>query len=136
LLGDTDCTDFERALATNVLGPFRLTKALLGALTAAARENGAAAVVNISSDAAASAYAGWGAYGTSKAALLHLTRIWNEEMAAEGVHFVSLDPGDMDTPMHALAVPDSDPAVLKRPETAACEVADAALAILAQGDRQ
>ncbi len=136
LLGDTDCTDFERALATNVLGPFRLTKALLGALTAAARENGAAAVVNISSDAAASAYAGWGAYGTSKAALLHLTRIWNEEMAPEGVHFVSLDPGDMDTPMHALAVPGSDPAVLKRPETAAREVADAALAILARGDRQ
>src|SRR5712691_8314850 len=37
LLGDTDCEDFERALATNVLGPFRLTKALLGALAASAR---------------------------------------------------------------------------------------------------
>lgn len=132
LLGDTDCMDFERALVTNVLGPFRLTKALLGALTASARENGAAVVLNISSDAAVNAYPGWGAYGTSKAALLHLTRIWNEELALEGVHFVSVDPGDMDTPMHALAVPDGDQAALKRPETAAREVADAITATLAR----
>lgn len=132
LLGDTDCMDFERALATNVLGPFRLTKALLGALAASARENGAAVVLNISSDAATNAYPGWGAYGTSKAALLHLTRIWNEELEPKGVHFVSLDPGDMDTPMHALAVPDGNPAALKRPETAAREVADAIVAALAR----
>ena len=32
LLGDTECEDLEQALATNLLGPFRLTKALLGAL--------------------------------------------------------------------------------------------------------
>ena len=37
-LADTDCEDFEQALATNVLGPFRLTKALLGSLAASARE--------------------------------------------------------------------------------------------------
>src|SRR5206468_7727189 len=37
-LADTECEDFEAALATNVLGPFRLTKALLGALSASARE--------------------------------------------------------------------------------------------------
>jgi|SRR5580658_2131980 NAD(P)-dependent dehydrogenase (short-subunit alcohol dehydrogenase family) len=132
LLGDTDCMDFERALATNVLGPFRLTKALLGALTASAREGGAAVVLNISSDAAINAYPGWGAYGASKAALFHLTRIWNEELAPEGVRFVSLDPGDMDTPMHALAVPDGNPAALKQPETAAREVADAIEAALAR----
>ena len=52
LLGDTTCEDFARALDTNVLGPFRLTKALLGALAASAREGSGAVVVNISSDAA------------------------------------------------------------------------------------
>jgi len=123
LLGDTACEDFERALATNVLGPFRLTKALLGALAASAREGRGAVVLNISSDAAMNAYPGWGAYGASKAALHHLTRIWNEELAAEGIHFLSRDPGDMDTPMHALAVPGADPATLKRPEVAARELA-------------
>ena len=125
LLGDTPCEHLERALATNVLGPFRLTKALLGALTASAREGRGAVVLNISSDAAVNAYPRWGAYGASKAALHHLTRIWNEELAAQGVHFLSLDPGDMDTPMHALAVPEADPATLKRPEVAAHELADA-----------
>jgi NAD(P)-dependent dehydrogenase (short-subunit alcohol dehydrogenase family) len=125
LLGDTDCEAFELALATNVLGPFRLTKALLGALATSAREGRGSVVLNISSDAAANAYPRWGAYGASKAALGHMSRIWNEELAGEGIRFLSLDPGDMDTPLHALAVPDADPATLKQPETAAHELADA-----------
>jgi NAD(P)-dependent dehydrogenase (short-subunit alcohol dehydrogenase family) len=125
LLGDTECEDFERALVTNVLGPFRLTKALLGSLAASAREKRGSVVLNISSDAAVNAYPGWGAYGSSKAALAHLTRIWNEEMAAQGVKFLALDPGDMDTPMHALALPDTDRATLRQPSAAARELADA-----------
>jgi NAD(P)-dependent dehydrogenase (short-subunit alcohol dehydrogenase family) len=123
LLGDTDCEDLEHALATNLLGPFRLTKALLGALGASAREGRGSVVVNISSDAAANPYPRWGAYGASKAALHHLTRIWNEELSPEGISFLSIDPGDMDTPLHAIAVPGSDPASLKAPEDAAREIA-------------
>jgi NAD(P)-dependent dehydrogenase (short-subunit alcohol dehydrogenase family) len=130
LLADTECEDLELALATNVLGPFRLTKALLGALAASAREGRGSVVLNISSDAAVHAYPQWGAYGASKAALGHMSRIWDEELAGEGVRFLSLDPGDMDTPLHTLAVPDADPATLKRPETAARELADAIAAAL------
>ena len=124
LLADTECEDFELALATNVLGPFRLTRSLLGALAATARERGSAVVLNVSSDAAVNAYATWGAYDASKAALAHLTRIWNEEMIGEGVRFLNVDPGDMDTSLHALAVPDADRSTLKRPEEAAREMAD------------
>ena len=130
LLADTECEDFERALATNVLGPFRLTKALLGALSSSAREGRGSVVLNVSSDAAVNPYAQWGAYGASKAALHHMSRIWSEELAAEGVRFLSLDPGDMDTPLHALALPDADPATLKRPEAAAHELADVIAAAL------
>jgi len=130
-LGDTDCEDLELALATNLGGPFRLTKALLGALAASAREGRGAVVLNVSSDAAINAYPGWGAYGASKAALHHLSRIWQEEFATQGVRFLSLDPGDMDTPLHALAVPDADRATLKRPETAARELIDAVIVSLA-----
>jgi NAD(P)-dependent dehydrogenase (short-subunit alcohol dehydrogenase family) len=130
LLGDTECEDLELALATNVLGPFRLTKALLGSLTASARAGRGSAVLNVSSDAAINAYPRWGAYGTSKAALNHLSRIWHEELAGEGVHFLSVDPGDMDTPLHALAVPDADRTTLKAPETAARELADAIRSVL------
>lgn len=135
LLADTECEDLERALATNLLGPFRLTKALLGALSSSAREGRGAVVVNVSSDAATNAYPRWGAYGVSKAALRHLTRIWNEELTAEGIPVMSLDPGDMDTPMHALAVPDADRTELKRPETAAREFADAVGKLLASMNR-
>jgi NAD(P)-dependent dehydrogenase (short-subunit alcohol dehydrogenase family) len=132
LLADTECEDFERAFATNVLGPFRLTKALLGSLAASAREGRRAAVVNVSSDAAVNAYPRWGAYSASKAALLHLSRIWNEELDLEGVRVLSIDPGDMDTPLHAAAVPDADRSTLKRPETAARELADAVAAVLSR----
>jgi NAD(P)-dependent dehydrogenase (short-subunit alcohol dehydrogenase family) len=130
MLSDTECEDLERAFATNVLGPFRLTKALMGALAASAREGRGAVVLNVSSDAAVNAYPGWGAYGASKAALNQLSRVWGEEHAADGVGFLSLDPGDMDTPMHAAAVPDADPSTLKRPGQAARELADAVASAL------
>jgi len=123
-LADTECEDLERALATNVLGPFRLTRVLLGTLAASAHEGGTPLVLNISSDAAVTAYPGWGAYGASKAALQHLSRIWNEELASEGIRVLSVDPGDMDTPLHALAVPDADRSQLKSPDTAAAEILD------------
>jgi len=131
LLADTECEDLERAIAANVLGPFRLTKALLGALALSAREGRGAVVLNVSSDAAINPYPRWGAYGMSKAALHHMSRIWNEELRAEGIAFLSLDPGDMDTPLHAMAVPDPDRSQLKRPETAARELADAIDQLLA-----
>src|SRR5262245_9582779 len=130
LLGDTDCEALERALATNLLGPFRLTKAVLGALAASAREGRGAVVLNVSSDAAVSAYPRWGAYGASKAALRHMSAIWDAELAADGVRFLTIDPGDMDTPLHAAAVPNADPNVLKRPEDAARELAVAIAAAL------
>jgi len=122
LLADTDCEDLEAALATNLVGPFRLSKALLGALLASAREGRPARIVNITSDAAVNAYAGWGAYGASKAALAHLGRIWDAELQEHGVRVLSFDPGDMDTPLHALALPDADPAALKRPADSAREL--------------
>src|SRR4030095_15290844 len=49
LLADTECEDFELALATNLVGPFRLTKALLGPLAASARDGSAPLVVHIMS---------------------------------------------------------------------------------------
>ena len=121
-LADTNCEDLEFALKTNLLGPFRLTKALLGSLAASAREGRRPLVLNISSDAAINAYPLWGAYGASKAALHHLSHIWDQELAAQGIRVLSLDPGDMDTPLHALAIPNADPSTLKTPDSAAQEL--------------
>jgi NAD(P)-dependent dehydrogenase (short-subunit alcohol dehydrogenase family) len=132
-LADTECEDLEAALATNLLGPFRLTKALLGALAASAREGRGAVVLNVSSDAALNAYPGWGAYGASKAALHHLSRTWHAELKGLGVQVLSADPGDMDTALHAAAVPDADPAGLKPPAQAAAELSALIAAALPLG---
>ena len=134
LLADTECEQLELALATNLMGPFRLTRALLGALSASARQGRGAVILNLTSDAAFNPYPQWGAYGASKAALLHLSRIWDAELAGEGVRVLARDPGDMDTELHAIALPDSDRTNLKRPETAARELADAIAATLPNSD--
>jgi NAD(P)-dependent dehydrogenase (short-subunit alcohol dehydrogenase family) len=103
---------------------------LFGALAASARNGRGAVVINISSDAAITPYSGWGAYGASKAALRHLTAIWAEEAKSEGISFLSVDPGDMDTPLHALAVPDADRTTLKPPDGAALEIIGTLIAAL------
>jgi NAD(P)-dependent dehydrogenase (short-subunit alcohol dehydrogenase family) len=122
LLSDTECEELERALAVNVVGPFRLTKAIAGAMAL----SGGGLIVHVSSDAAQAAYPAWGAYGASKAAFDHLARIWAEELAPVGVRFVSIDPGDMDTALHREAVPDADRSQLQDPD----EVAGRFLALL------
>ena len=119
LLADTACEELERVLAVNVVGPFRLTKALAGPMLL--RQRGL--VVHVSSDAAVAAYPRWGAYGASKAALDHLARTWAAELDGTGVRFFGVDPGEMDTAMHAAAMPDADRRSLARPEEVACKLA-------------
>ena len=124
LLMDTECEDLEQVLATNLVGPFRLSKALLPSMLM--QEKGT--VINISSDAAVSAYPQWGSYSISKAAIDHMSRIWHEELAEHGIRFFAIDPGDMHTPMHMDAIPDADPADLYNP----ADVADRLLAFLSR----
>jgi NAD(P)-dependent dehydrogenase (short-subunit alcohol dehydrogenase family) len=116
LLLDTDCEDFQRVLDVNLVGPFRLTKALAGPMALAQR----GLVLFISSDAAVSAYPGWGAYGISKAAQDHLARSFASEL--DPVRFFAVDPGEMDTKMHADALPEADRASLARPADVAARL--------------
>jgi NAD(P)-dependent dehydrogenase (short-subunit alcohol dehydrogenase family) len=120
LLADTACEDLQRVLDVNLVGPFRLTKALLGPMLL----RGRGLIVHLSSDAAVEAYPRWGAYGAAKAALDHLARIWAAELTGTGVRFLGIDPGEMDTAMHAAAVPDADRSALARPAEVAVAVAD------------
>jgi len=115
LLLDTDCEDLERALEVNLVGPFRLAKVLAGHMVL----RGAGLVLSITSDASVQAYPEWGAYSISKAALDHMNRLFAAELRETGVQFLSVDPGDMDTAMHAAAIPDADRSQLQKPEDAA-----------------
>lgn len=120
LLLDTECEDFSHVLETNLVGPFRLSKAVAGSM--ALRKTGT--IVHISSDASVNAYERWGAYSVSKAALDHLARLWAAELAGRGVRVLSVDPGEMDTEMHRRALPDADSATLARPEAVAARIVE------------
>jgi NAD(P)-dependent dehydrogenase (short-subunit alcohol dehydrogenase family) len=130
---DTDCEALEEALAVNVLGPFRLAKLLVGPMIL----RGRGLVVNVTSDASVAAYPGWGAYGASKAALDHLGRILGAELEGTGVQVVTVDPGEMNTRMHADALPGADPATLLDPDVVAARLVRmiAAAPALANGAR-
>lgn len=125
LLLDTACEDLARVLEVNLVGPFRLTKALSGPMLVG--QGGL--VLFISSDAAVSAYARWGAYGISKAAQDHLARSLAAELDPM-VRAFAIDPGEMDTEMHALAMPEADRSTLARPR----DVADAIVRIIEGAD--
>jgi len=119
-LAETECEDLSAVLEANLVGPFRLTKAVVGSMVL----RGAGLVLGVSSDAAVTGYPGWGAYGVSKAGLDHLARTWAAELAGTGVHFLSVDPGEMDTLMHAQAMPEADRSALADPRAVAGRIAD------------
>jgi NAD(P)-dependent dehydrogenase (short-subunit alcohol dehydrogenase family) len=123
---DTDCEELARVLDVNLVGPFRLTKAIAGGMAV----RGRGLVVHVTSDAAVSAYPTWGAYGVSKAALDHLGRVWAAEMDGTGVRFLTVDPGEMDTTMHAAAMPDAERAALADPR----EVADCIVSMVRRAE--
>jgi NAD(P)-dependent dehydrogenase (short-subunit alcohol dehydrogenase family) len=118
LLLDTECEDLATVLETNLIGPFRLTKVLAGAMAI----RGAGVIVHVSSDAAIEPYPRWGAYGVSKAAQDHLSKILAAELDGTGVRVLAVDPGEMDTVMHAAAVPEADRATLQAPASVATRI--------------
>jgi NAD(P)-dependent dehydrogenase (short-subunit alcohol dehydrogenase family) len=98
-----DIPRFGRLFPVNVGAPMVLTQLAVPLLT----EHGGL-IVNITSDAATAAYAGWGPYGATKAALELLTRTLAVELRERGVTVVLVDPGDMRTRMHQEAFPGED----------------------------
>jgi short-subunit dehydrogenase len=115
MLLDTDCEALEAALEVNVVGPLRLTKLVVPSMVL----RGEGLVVNVTSDAAVEAYPGWGAYGSTKAALEQMGRIFGAELESTGVRVITVDPGEMNTRMHADAMPDADPSSLLSPDVVA-----------------
>jgi NAD(P)-dependent dehydrogenase (short-subunit alcohol dehydrogenase family) len=85
---------------TNVIAPLAVLQAVQDRLKPDAR------IINITSDAGVNAYPGWGGYGSSKAALEHLSAILAAEKPGWRVYWV--DPGDMRTQMHQEAFPGED----------------------------
>ena len=96
--------DLARTYEVNVIAPLELVAELLSAL----RRSPAPLIVNISSDAATGGYPGWGPYGATKAALDLVSKTLAEELAADGVSVVAVDPGDLRTTLHQAAFAGED----------------------------
>lgn len=109
-LDDVGPDVLARTYAVNVIAPITLATAVLPHLAPGAT------VLNITSDAAAEAYEGWGVYGSSKAALEHAGRV----LAAEHpeLRVLAVDPGDLRTEMHQDAFPGEDISDRPPPEAA------------------
>ena len=100
----------EDVYRVNTIAPLALIQLLLPALVASR-----GAIVDISSDAAVEAYAGWGGYGSSKAALDQITAVLAAEQPAIRVY--GFDPGDMRTQMQQEAFPGEDISDRAEPES-------------------
>jgi NAD(P)-dependent dehydrogenase (short-subunit alcohol dehydrogenase family) len=101
--------ELERVYRANALAPLALIQLALPRIPPGGR------IVNVTSDAAAEAYPGWGGYGSAKAALERLTAVLAAERPELRVYAV--DPGDMRTRMHQEAFPGED--ISDRPPPAA-----------------
>ena len=99
-LADYPLLELHRVYEVNVVAPLALIQAALPRLAPGA------AVLNVTSDAAVEPYAGWGGYGSSKAALEQLSAILAAEHPELRVYAV--DPGDMRTRMQQEAFPGED----------------------------
>jgi NAD(P)-dependent dehydrogenase (short-subunit alcohol dehydrogenase family) len=108
-LADYPPDALRAAFEVNVIAPVALTQLALPLLRASG-----GAVLNITSDAAVEAYAGWGGYGAAKAALEQASNVLAAEELAVRVWWA--DPGDLRTDMHQLAFPGED--ISDRPEPA------------------
>jgi len=106
-LADYPPDELRAAFEVNVVAPVALTQLALPLLRASG-----GAVLNITSDAAVEAYAGWGGYGAAKAALEQASSVLAAEEPVLRVWWA--DPGDLRTDMHQLAFPGED--ISDRPE--------------------
>ena len=90
----------EDVYRANLIAPLGILQAVREQLRDGAR------IINVTSDAGREAYEGWGGYGSSKAALEHLSAILAAENPDLLIYWV--DPGDMQTQMHQEAFPGED----------------------------
>lgn len=104
LLLDYPEEEFAEVLQVNVVSPFYVTRRVIPGML----ERNEGSIINVTSEAGHVGFAGWGAYGISKFAVEGLTYTWADELSDTNVQVNMVDPGEMDTEMHQLAVPNCD----------------------------
>jgi NAD(P)-dependent dehydrogenase (short-subunit alcohol dehydrogenase family) len=101
VLEDYPLDTLRRVYEVNTVAPLALIQVLIPLMAEAG-----GVIINITSDAGVEGYAGWGGYGSSKAALEQLSRVLAAEQPQLRIYWV--DPGDMNTRMQQEAFPGED----------------------------
>lgn len=104
LLLDYPAEDYAEVIRVNAVSPFLMARRVLPGML----QRNEGSIINVTSEAGHFGYGGWGAYGISKFAVEGLTETWADELSETNIRINMVDPGEMDTEMHALAVPDCD----------------------------
>lgn len=103
-VGETSFEEWRAVMATNLDGPFICAKACAPVML----KTGGGAIVNIASISGVRASTLRVAYGTSKAALMHLTKQLAVELGCVGIRVNCVAPGPVDTEMaklvHSVAI--------------------------------
>jgi NAD(P)-dependent dehydrogenase (short-subunit alcohol dehydrogenase family) len=94
-LSKADPAEFARAVQINLNGVFYGMRAVLPRM----RKQRSGTIINVSSGAAVNPLEGWGAYCSSKAAALMLTRVGHLEEGVHGIRVLGLSPGTVATDM-------------------------------------
>lgn len=97
--------EWRRTMAVNVNGSFLAAKLATPLL----RRGNAGLILNMSSSVGRKGRAEWGAYSASKFAVEGLNEILADELEADGIASVSVNPGGTATDMRADAYPEEDP---------------------------
>jgi NAD(P)-dependent dehydrogenase (short-subunit alcohol dehydrogenase family) len=92
---DTPVSQFRNVLDINVTGTFIVGRAAARIM----KDQGAGAIVNISSVAGLRGFKGRAAYGASKGAVAILTQVMAVDLARYGIRVNAIAPGPVDTPM-------------------------------------
>ncbi|WP_280155611.1 SDR family NAD(P)-dependent oxidoreductase [Piscinibacter sp. XHJ-5] len=110
--------DWDRVLATNLRGPFLLSKAALPALRKGDDGRGGH-IVNIASTASRRAWANASAYHASKWGLVGLSQALYAELRSQGIRVSSVIVGGMKTPFLLERFKDIDTSKLQDPANVA-----------------
>lgn len=117
-IGHVEAKTFERVMAVNVTGTWRLIRSVDPLL----RHSDAGRAIIVTSSAAHSGRAFWAPYAASKAAVEALARSWADETRNMALRVNCFDPGGTRTAMRAQAMPGENPATLPHPSEIAAKM--------------
>lgn len=122
-IGELESAHWDRAVRTNLTGPFLMAKHAVAAMGSRAGQGGTAGhIVNIASTASKRAWPNAAAYHATKWGLLGLSHALHAELRPQGIKVSAIVAGGMRTPFLLDRFPDIDPNVLQDPKNVAAAV--------------